>query len=136
MGLEDKFSDILQNIEAAIVMVYKTEPTMQDAQVDKALETLEGYYRALSKKREPKAPEGLDEISREVYDMIIKVLNIRMAQGGMKRASEIQKRRFGALKETVFEDIFLACIRKVAKSVKRHKIQGERGYLDFIINYV
>jgi hypothetical protein len=54
-----------------------------------------------------------------------------------KEGEEPPKRRaFGARRQPTLDDTFVACINKGNKSVKRHsKIHGERGYLDFIIQF-
>ena len=42
-----------------------------------------------------------------------------------------------ALREPTQDEIFLACLRKIEKSAKRwNKEYGERGYLNFISNYI
>jgi len=136
MGLEDKYLDILQNIEGVIASVYREYPEMKDSQAVKSLEALDMCYRALSAKREVKMPENLDDISMGVYELVVEFLDARRSMSDIKSASDIPKRRFGALKETTLDDIYLACVRKVLKSVKRHsKIHGERGYLDFITQF-
>lgn len=40
MGLEDRHPDILQNIEFAIVNVYRADPDLRDYDVIKALDAL------------------------------------------------------------------------------------------------
>jgi len=46
MGLEDKYLDVLQNIEFAIVSVYRKESDLSDYEVMDALDALINLYRA------------------------------------------------------------------------------------------
>jgi hypothetical protein len=45
MGLEDKYPDILQNIEGSIASIYRKNPEMRDVQAVKALDALQAYFR-------------------------------------------------------------------------------------------
>ena len=38
MGVEEEYQDVMQNIESAIVGVYRDHPELADFQVDQALE--------------------------------------------------------------------------------------------------
>jgi hypothetical protein len=55
MGLFDAHVDVLQNIEFAIVNVYRERPLLVDYSVMRSLEALIGLYRAESRGHTPKA---------------------------------------------------------------------------------
>ncbi len=48
---EEDYLDVLQNIEAAIVSVYRQHPALLDYEVDKALEALIRAYQAEQQQR-------------------------------------------------------------------------------------
>ncbi|MBR9923283.1 MAG: hypothetical protein GYB31_20825 [Bacteroidetes bacterium] len=139
MGLEEKYPDILQNIESAVTQFYRKSPDLRDRDVMKAYELLERHFRKLSmgRKLEEELP---DELATELYKQVLSTLEVRQKIIGTADNSEAEtpKRRFShALKEPSKEEIIIACLRKVHKSAKRwNKRNGERGYLGFVVDYV
>lgn len=132
MGLEDKYPDVLQNIEFMIVRLYKENGELRDKTVIKALEAAASYYRALATKR-PAPEPTLEDLELEVFEQIKLMLENRREEN-----QAIAPKRFSrAFKEPTQDEIFLACIRKIEKSAKRWtKRRGERGYLNFIKDYI
>lgn len=139
MGLEDRHPDILQNIEFAIVDVYRADSDLRDNDVIKALDALISYTQRRAMGREP-APHDLPQPSEAVFDAVVSILDFRSRLDEENEEQETQKRRPSfsrALRKTTKEDIYLACLRKIHKSAKRwNRERGERGYLDFVSNYI
>lgn len=130
MGLEDKHLDMLQNIEFAIVSVYREQSSLLDYDVMHALDALIDFYRAESRGHTPKEirlPATEDLIFQRTKDMCefrlgrtAQVIHLQDISGEEKKVDEI-----------------LACLRKVRKSVDRwNKRGGQQGYLRFVCQYV
>lgn len=133
MGLEDRHPDILQNIEFMIVRVYKENSVLRDKNVIVALGALKKYYHALATSRTTAAP-NLDGLELEVFENVQTILENRRET---KDQEDKPKRFSRAFKEPSQDEIFLACLRKIEKSANRWtKERGERGYLDFVKDYI
>ena len=138
MGLEDRHPDILQNIEFAIVNVYRDDPGLRDNDVIKALDALISHTQRLAMGRESSPPDLLPS-SEDVYNAVVGILDFRSETDEEdEQETEERRPRFSrALRKTTREDIYLACLRKIHKSAKRwNRERGERGYLDFVSNYI
>ncbi|MCB0594314.1 MAG: hypothetical protein H6557_17985 [Lewinellaceae bacterium] len=138
MALEDIHPDILQNIEFAIVSIYRDDPTLRDTDVIKALEALISHVQRLAIGREP-AQSELPPPSEAVFNAVIGILEFRSGLDEEEEEETTQRRpRFSrALRKTTQEDIYLACLRKIHKSAKRwNRERGEQGYLEFVSHYI
>lgn len=128
-AFEVEHEDVLQNIEAAIIGVYRREPELLDYDVDAALEALISRYVAEVAGREPRE-HGLDGLRREVYDAARAMCEWRLGRQAMAGALP----RDGERKTP---DEVLACLRRIRRSVQRWtKQRGRQGYLDFVSRYV
>ncbi|MEE9152323.1 MAG: hypothetical protein V3U20_10915, partial [Thermoplasmata archaeon] len=112
-GNEDEYSGLLSAIESAISGYYRENTALKDRDVIAALKNLRrdltGKY---STARYP--------FEHRVQDNICMVL-LAKSEYGMRRSKREVK----------------ACLNHVLSSVKRHhKIDGVRGYLDFIVEYI
>lgn len=138
MGLEDRHPDILQNIEFAIVNIYRDDPSLRDIDVIKALEALISHIQRLAIGRESAQPE-LPPPSEAVFDAVVGILEFRSGLDEEAEEDTTQRRpRFSrALRKTTQEDIYLACLRKIHKSAKRrNRERGAQGYLEFVSNHI
>ncbi len=136
MGLENSYEDLLQNIEFALASNYRNDPSLRDVDVIKALEALTKYYQRKAMGREAEKPE-LPEKSSAVFESVIDVLAMREDIIGEPEEKPARRAFSRALRKTTKEEIFLACLRKIEKSVKRwNKRYGARGYFDFVKDFV
>ena len=134
MGLEDRHPDILQNIEFAIAAVYRENLDVRDIDVIQALEALTKYFQQKIRGNTPSIPKHLSYEAENIMTSVIDILSLRddLVESTAKRPSFSR-----ALRKPSQEEIFLACLRKIEKSAKRwNKRNGERGYLDFVINFL
>ncbi len=69
MDVEEKYPDILQNIEFAIVRVHKQQPALVDFDVEAALSALISYYQAQAGGGSGR-PIRLNERSQAVYETV------------------------------------------------------------------
>jgi hypothetical protein len=130
MALEDTHLDVLQNIEFAIVSVYRNQRDLRDVDVMRALDALLDVYRAEARGHRPKdisLPEPEAAVFQRVKDMCefrlgrqTAAMRVQVPFEGDKTASEI-----------------LACLRKIRRSVERwNKRGGQQGYLQFVSEFV
>jgi hypothetical protein len=130
MGLEDTHLDVLQNIEFAIVSVYREHDDLVDYDVMRALDALIDVYRSESRGHTPKAVH-LPEVESLVAQRVQEICEFRLRRNEL--TVEIQAAR-GEI--TTAEEI-VSCLRKIRKSVDRWNRQGgKQGYLQFIEDYV
>ena len=130
MGLEDTHLDVLQNIEFAILSVYRERGDLLDYHVMRALDGLIDVYRAESRGHTPKAfhlPEVESLVAEHVQEMCEYRLGRKELSGRIQAPSTEKK--------TAAE--IVSCLRKIRKSVDRWNGQGgKQGYLQFIDEYV
>jgi hypothetical protein len=128
--LEEEYLDVLQNIEFAIVSVYRERNDLRDYEVMRALDALIDFYRAEARGHIPKEfhlPEKETLVFQRVQDMCEFRLG-RENLGSNVQAISIEKKT---------ADEILACLRKIRKSVDRwNKQGGKQGYLQFVSEFV
>lgn len=127
---EEEYADVLQNIEFAIVGVYRRTPELIDYEVDAALSGLIARYRAEGDGREPR-PVRLDERSQEVYDAVEAMCEWRLGRRSLEAEGAA-----GAPPPKTIDEIG-ACLKRIRKSVRLWTKQGGRqGYLNFVGRYI
>ena len=130
MGLEDIHLDVLQNIEFAIVSVYRKRRDLRDVEVMRALDALIEVYRAEARGHTPK-DINLPEPDSMVFQRTQEMCEFRL--GRQKVVTRLHVPFEGA---KTASDV-LACLRKIRKSVERwNKRGGQQGYLQFVSEYV
>ena len=130
MALEDVHLDVLQNIEFAIVSVYRKQHALRDVEVMRALDALIDVYRAKARGHTPKEV-NLPEPEHTVFQQAYTMCEFRL--GRLEARTRIQVPCEGDKTES---DI-LACLRKIRKSVERWNTRGgHQGYLQFVSEYV
>lgn len=130
MVLEDVHLDVLQNIEFAIVSVYRKQHDLRDVEVMRALEALIDVYRAEARGHTPK-DMSLTGLEGMVFQRTKEMCEFRLGRQAV--ATRIQVSFEG---DKTVHDI-LACLRKIRKSVGRwNKRGGQQGYLRFVSEFV
>ncbi len=130
MGLEDGHMDVLQNIEFAIVSVYRERSDLLDYDVMRALDALIAVYRAEARGHTPKESPLPDPASL-VFQRTKEMCEFRLGRTELA----IQRQAPSGEEKTVAE--ILACVRKIRKSADRwNKRGGQQGYLQFVCQYV
>lgn len=128
-GFEERYLDVLQNIEAAIMVVYRNQPTLLDSEVDAALEALITRYTAEERGRTWQ-PAHLPDHRQEVYDRVGEVCEWRLGRGAVTSLGAMESEV-----KTVGE--IVACLKRIRKSVARMtKTRGRQGYLTFVSGFV
>jgi hypothetical protein len=133
MDVEEEHLDVLQNIEFAIMSVYRENPLLVDFDVEAALNTLITYYHAQSLNHDPR-PVRLNERARLVYERVETMCEWRL---GREALLSTDMRQRGPQLEPVTLDVILVCLKRIRKSVQRWNKQGGRqGYLTFVGRFV
>ncbi len=123
--MDDRNLDVLQNLEFAVVEVWRKHPDMTDYVAQRAYEAAFELYRAEARGHSPKPPSlsGLDQIT---FDALKDVCELRLGRG---------ESLLGAAQSlpAVPVPVLVDCLRELRRSVERHtKLEGRQGYLKFI----
>jgi hypothetical protein len=130
MALEDVHLDVLQNIEFAIVSVYRKQHDLRDIEVMRALDALIDVYRAEARGHTPK-----DMSLTGAEDMVFQRTK-EMCEYRLGRQGAVTRTQMPFEGDKTAHDI-LACLRKIRRSVERwHKRGGQQGYLQFVSEFV
>ncbi|MEE4376492.1 MAG: hypothetical protein V2J55_03140 [Candidatus Competibacteraceae bacterium] len=128
MSKADRHLNTLQNIEATIASIYRTNPVVKDVQIMHALDALTDCYRAETHGHEPN-PYTLPEPEQLIFENLKAICESWLGR-------EQQKHRKQKGKSKTVEEI-VSCLRKLRKSAERwNKRGGQQGYLNFIAHYV
>src|SRR5262245_25885177 len=112
MPLEDTHLDVLQNIEFAIVSVYRKQRSLRDLDVMRALDALIDVYRAEARGHTPK-DITLPEPEGTVFQCVKDMCEFRLGRQAV--ATRVQIPFAG---DKIASDI-LACLRKIRRSAER-----------------
>ncbi len=131
-SFEEEYVDVLQNIEMAIVNVYRENHSLLDYDVDKVLNLLWKEYQNEKQRKTTPVPK-LGENAQLVYDRIKEVCQWRLGRAEITISDE-----FTRLKpEPISVDEIMDCLKRIRKSVDLWNKQGGRqGYLYFIDNNI
>lgn len=125
MNSEPKNIDVLQNLEFAVIRVWRKHREMSDHVAARAYEAAFERYRAEARGHEPK-PCTLTGLDREVFDAVVEIGEWRLGRG---RSIDPVGEPIPPLPVAELVD----CLRYVRKSVDRHtRIEGRQGYLTFV----
>jgi len=120
--------DILQNIEFAIVSVYRRNRNLTDHNVDMALEALLKKYR-VKQAFPPQSP-----LTLEVFEAAQSMCDWRLGEADLEDDSGLPA---DLPLEPVSREIIVACLQRLRKSVRTWTKQGGRqGYLNYIDQFL
>jgi hypothetical protein len=129
MNSEPKNIDVLQNLEFAVIEVWRRHRDMSDHVAARAYEAAFERYRAEFRGHPPK-PCALTGLDREVFDALIAMCEWRLGRAPM---ADAPAESMPALPVSELVD----CLRELRGSVQRHTRQGGRqGYLTFVDRFV
>ncbi len=136
MTIEDQYSDVLQNLEEAIIAHYRDNPELIDAEVETAISYLVKFYSAevqgkTSSYREPK------KIAGEVAQSVKQMCEWRLGREKLEVEDESGEITEVAAEEMELEQLepseIVACLKRIQSSVKFWtKKHGRQGYLKFV----
>jgi len=125
--------DVLQNLESAIMEVWRAHPEMTDHSALRAYEAARQYYRA-ELRGQPSKPPALTGLDAEAFARVQQMCEFRLGRDPGPPPAAAQDE--GPLPPLPLEKL-LACLRELAKSVERHtRLGGRQGYLQFVDRFV
>jgi len=133
MDFEEKYQDVLQNIEFAIITVYRQHSELTDHDVETVLSEVIRGYQAEQRQREV-TPSSLNDLRQQLYDGVKMMCDWRL--GRAELGSESGRDNVPNPTPLTVEEI-VACLKRIRKSVKKWSKQGGRqGYLKFVEQYI
>jgi len=127
MNVEEKFMDVLQNLEAEVLRVWRKNPSMTDYAVTRAYEEAVAYYAAVAQAQSPK-PTQLTGLDLQLF---------QAAQGAADRRLAGLTLDDGTKVEPIRSSDLVDCFKRLRKSVERWtRTGGRQGYLNFIAQFV
>ena len=131
-AVEDQYLDVLQNIEYAILSVYRENPDLLDYDVDKVLNLLWTEYRHEKQDKTTPAPQ-LGANAQRVYARVQSMCEWRLGRQKLEAEKDGQPVEMD-LKPLTLDEI-MACLKRIRKSIELWtKKGGRQGYLYFIDN--
>ena len=140
--IEEMYVDVLQNMEAGIVLVYRGNPDLVDWDALRAIEILIREYQSELIGRV--APQvALKPFTMSVYESVKSMCEMRLGRQKLvsnklksfpkplsKKKVELQ------MPSKSIEEIVL-CLKHVRRSIEYwNKEGGQRGYLDFVSRFI
>lgn len=131
---EERYEDVLQNLEFGIVQVYRGHPEMTDWEALAAIEALLRTYRAEAKGRQA-TPPSLNPLAGEVYGSVETMCEWRLGREKPFSDEEGEPMEFPV--EPITLDELITCLKRIRKSINRWSREGGRqGYLTFVSQFV
>ena len=132
-GFEDKYLDVLQNIEFAIVSVHREYPELSDSDVLDALEALIRSYIAKTRGR-PRPKIRLSDLSQPVFDSVEAMCEWRL---GREQPISEDVVPLDVKPEPMTLEEIIACLKCIQKSARRWNTEGGRQrYLQFVSDFI
>jgi hypothetical protein len=129
---EEEYLDVLQNIEFAIVNVYRQQRDLVDYDVEQALNSLVREYQSREQGRSLEQPEFAPPV-HDVYDGVLRMCEWRLGLEDLLGEGDLP---FGNPEPLSLDEI-VACLKRIRKSVRKWKKRGGRqGYLHFIDQFI
>ena len=127
--VEEEFEDVLQNLEFALVQVYRAYNEMTDWEAETAVAALIRTYNAEAQRRtHPNL--NLKPLAQEAYDNVQAMCEIRL--GRLTLANESGEALDIPI-EPISVNELLLCLKRIRKSIQRwNKEGGRRGYFEFV----
>jgi hypothetical protein len=133
VDFEGDHQDILQNIEFAIVSVYRRHPELADYEVEKALDVLISVYQAEIQHQTADAGR-MNPLTQDVFDSVKTMCGWRLGREAMVSMDDQSQ---SMIPDPVSVDLIIASLKRIRKSVQKwNKRGGRQGYLQFIEQYI
>lgn len=130
---DEKYTDVLQNIEFALMRTYRENTEMTDWEAHEAVKGLIRTYQAETRGR-PAPALHLNSLAQEAYDAVKFMTDWRMGRGAPP-VPEGQSVDVPMTPKTAEE--IIACLKTILSSIELwQKELGRRGYFDFVSRFV
>ena len=129
---EEEYEDVLQNIEVALVRVYRSHPDMTDFEALDAIQAAIRSFQAEAQERALPAPK-LRPLAQEAYDGVVMMCEWRLGRRSLQVESD-QPVEMPAPKTL---DEIVLCLKRIRRSIEMwNKQGGRRGYFNFVGEFV
>jgi hypothetical protein len=126
--IEEEHTDVMQNLEFAVAVVYREHPEMADYAALRVYEALVETYAAERAGRAAR-PAPLDELEREIFDSAREICEWRLGRAPFP--DDDGKLLYDD--EPLPLDTLILCLKRLVKSVKTWtRRSGRQGYLNFM----
>lgn len=133
--VEERYEDVLQNIEFGIIKVYREHPELTNWDALTAIEALISTYRAEAKGRQA-APSSLAPLAQETYEMAKMMCEWRLGRE-MPFQDKEGKSVEGFSSDPLTLDEIVACLKHIRKSINFWtRKSGRQGYLTFVSQFI
>ena len=131
--IEDRYFDVLQNIETAIVAVYDDQPDLLDVEVLDAIDALIRTY-AWEKDGRGTPTLRLSDRAQRVFDASRRMCEWRLGRQSLNPGTV--ERDDAKPDDLTVSDVVL-CLQRIRSSVRLWNKQGGRqGYLDYVRQFL
>jgi hypothetical protein len=131
--LEEEFEDVLQNLEFALVQVYRIHDEMTDWESETAVASLIRTYTAEERGRKPPNLR-LKPLEQEAYDNVQAMCELRLGRSQLRDDSGEGIDFFG---EPIAVSDLVLCLKRIRKSIQLwRKEGGRRGYFEFVDQFL
>jgi len=135
--VEEKFLDVLQNIEFALVGVDREHEKLTDYGADYALENLIKQYTSELLGRTPPPLPNFPPHEQQAYDSVRAICEWRLGRADAKDASQRRADLGEPIALPVALEDMIACLKRIRSSIQLWtKKLGRRGYYEFVKGYV
>ena len=132
-NFEEDYLDVLQNIEAAIVSVYREQPGLLDYEVEKSLTALIRAYEAENQQR-PFSAAALPSVPQLIYERVHAMCEWRL---GRAQPFHAQAGAGGPPLVLLSLAEIIACLKRIRKSLQKwSQREGRQGYVRFVSEFV
>jgi hypothetical protein len=133
MSVEEKHLDVLQNMEFAIVQIYRSTSDLIDAEVLNAIESLIRTYNLEVKGGFAASPK-VKGISATVAEAVTEVCELRL---GRTSAENKWIQPTAEITEAKTVQNIIDCLKRIQSSIKFWtKKEGRQGYLNYINKFI
>ncbi len=130
---EEQYQDALQNIEFALVQVYRAHPEMTDWDARDAMEALIRTYQAEARGHAMPVLK-LKPLAQESYDSVKAMCEWRL---GRREMLDENKHPLDLPLTPMALDEIIACLKRIQRSIEKwQKHGGRRGYFDFVQQFL
>jgi hypothetical protein len=130
---EERYLDVLHNIETALVSVYRENKAMTDYDAQRAIESLIKFYQADASGRTANLPL-LKPLAQDAFERVQMICEVRL---GRETMADHKGREVHLPIEPKSVPEILACLKRVRRSIQKwNKEGGRRGYFDFVNQFL
>jgi hypothetical protein len=136
MEFEEKYKDVLQNIESAIINTYRVNPKILDNDVEDAISALARYYKAESENKTPSNP-NLYELAQLIFEAVKAICEFRLGRSELNTdEGEIVSLSIMGIEPLKINEV-TECLKRLQKSIRFwNKRGGTRGYLEYAGQFI